>query len=263
MTDTQEELLKVGNVTIQTILGNIKDLHADAAVQPSGTSQDEHLPASPWVIDADVDGSIAKALHTHAPFQLGDVIITPAGVLNFKYLFSAIAMDWGQQKLPARLIHEDIVVSTARKCIKIAIALGLESIVFTPWGTRIGAIDAAHVTALLLHAISAELQLNSGNLKFLYLISHNHDHYRWFMDRTFVFQVMFNQLAQLRNEINTLDLPESAREQILRNVTNIQNNFVIYSETIGGDKITAGNISDSAGIAIGHKSRADVQENTE
>lgn len=259
-----QEILKIGNVTFQTIFGDIRNLRADAGVQPSGTSPEGHpMQASPWVIASDVAGSIAKALTAHYPFQLGDVIVTTAGNLDLKYLFSAVVIDWGQQRASDHLLSDDVIISTARKCIEIAVALRLKSIAFTPWGTRIGAMEAARITALMIQAITAELQVKSGNIEFVYLISNDPEHYQWFVDRAFVFQVMFNQLAQIHHEIGELNISRQDREHIFKLLANLQNNIVIYNEIIGGDKITTGNITDSAGVAVGREAQSAVAGNND
>ena len=220
------DALQVGTVKFQAVLGDINDLQADALVQPSGTSLPEQpMQASPWVIEADHDGSISQALRVHRPFQLGDVLITPAGTLKAKYLFNAVVIDWGHQRSPHELLSPDVVVSTARKCIEVAAALGIKSIAFTPWGTRVGATEASQVTALLVQAIASAVQVRAGNLEVVYLISKNTEHYQWFLDRAFVFRVMFEQVDQLRQEIERLNLSERDNRQLQKLLGNLRHNL--------------------------------------
>jgi O-acetyl-ADP-ribose deacetylase (regulator of RNase III) len=248
------EILKVGKVAFKAINGDIRDLQADALVQPSGTSSvGQPMQASPWVIVSDADGSITKALSVHQPFQLGDVIVTPAGALKAKYLFSAIVIDWAHQDPFAQLLSDKIVTSTARKCIEVALALGIKSIAFTPWGTRVRATEASHVTALLIQSIASVLQTRSGNLEIVYLISREYEHYQWFLDRAFVFQIMFDQVAQFHRAINDLNLPQDASERLVRLLSNLQNN-VLSNVNIFLDK--SQQINQSGGVSL--QSEGDV-----
>jgi hypothetical protein len=160
-------------------------------------------------------------------------------------------IDWAHQHPSGELLPDEIVISTSRRCIDIAVALGLKSIAFTPWGTRIGAMETSRVTALMVQAITASLQNRPGSIEIVYLVSHQQEHYQWFVDRTFVFQVMYNQIALARRELNELNLPQQARDRILGLLGNLQNNILIYNETVGGDKLTTRDITNSTDIAIG------------
>ena len=224
--DEGDALLKIGRVSIRSMLGDVRDLEVDALVQPSGTSPQGHaMQASPWVIEADRDGSIFKALRAHHPFKLGEVIVTSAGSLKAKYLFSAVVIDWGHQGTDDRLLCSKIVTSTARRCIEIAAALRIKSIAFTPWGTRVGTIEAPQVTALLVQAIASALQEATEALESVYLISNNEEHYKWFVDRAFMFTVMFGQILQIRDEIDKLGLSRTVNERIEGLLGNLQHNL--------------------------------------
>jgi O-acetyl-ADP-ribose deacetylase (regulator of RNase III) len=256
----ETEGLRIGHVNLVPVFGDITELQADAMVQPSGTSPPgAPLQASPWVISANQkDGSIFKALSPHSPLQLGEVIITPAGTLNAKYLFSAVVIDWGHQHPSGQLIVEEVIVSTARKCVAIAVALGLKSLAFTPWGTRVQAIEASLVTAIMIQAIISEIKAGPGNLETIYLISREKEHYQWFVDRSIVFRIMFEQIDQVRDQINNLEIPKEARNHILNLLGSLEKNVVVYNEIVGGDKISTGDISESTAIAIGKKASGKV-----
>jgi O-acetyl-ADP-ribose deacetylase (regulator of RNase III) len=254
---------KVGKVTLQPILDDITQLQADALVQPSGTSP-EGVPvqASPWVVAADRDGSIERALNHFSPLHLGDVIVTPPGLLNAKYLFSAVVLDWGHQHPSGQLIIDDVVVSAAQKCISIAAALDLKTIAFTPWGTRVGALEASHVTAIMAQAVVTALQARPGKLEVVYLISRDPQHYQWFVDRVFMFRIMFEQIMRIQNEVESLHITQQDREHILELLGNLQHNIVVYNEFVGGDKITSGDITGATGIAIGRHSLVKTENDT-
>jgi hypothetical protein len=90
-------------------------------------------------------------------------------------------------------------------------------------------------------------------------VSHNYAHYQWFVDRVFVFQIISSQLAEVRDEISKLNLPQQNREHLLGLLANLQGNIVIHSEMVGGDKITTGDITESGGVAIGREARTKVE----
>jgi O-acetyl-ADP-ribose deacetylase (regulator of RNase III) len=254
----------IGNVRLEPVFGNIEHLHADAFVQPGGTSSNNTtIHMSPWALEANADELIGRTLMRHAPFTLGDVIVTPAGTLNAKYLFTAIVMDWGHQHPSGEVVHDDVVVNTARKCIAIAAALGVRSIAFTPWGTRATTNNPAQNTAMLLHSITGAVQEQPGQLEIVYLVSNQLEHYQWFVDRVFVFKMLYQQISQVRAAIHDLDIPGPRRAHILNILDNIKNNIVVYNEIVAGDKIQVADITNSAGVAIGKQSVAKSINNTQ
>lgn len=259
-----DKTLVIGAVKIQVVLGDIRVLEADAVVEPAGTSQvfAPGLAMAPWVLSADEpDNTIRKALEVHAPLELGKVIITPAGHVKSKYLFNAVVIDWGRKNPSDALLSDQVVVSTARKCIEIAAALGLRSIAFTPWGTRIEAADPARVTALLVQAIAAALRDGPGSLETVYLITTNPDHYKLFLDRTFVFGIMLTQVEQIRSEIHNLGLPDPAVRQLDALLGNLKSNIStvnIFNDnaqlTTGGVRMTESTVDFKGNVVGGDSS---------
>ena len=252
---------KVGNVTLRPVQIDIKTLQADALVQPSGTSKPGWpMQAAPWVIEADGDGSITQALSYHAPFTLGDVIITlPGPHLKARYLFHAVVVDWALEHPSKKLIIDSIVTSVAQKCISVAAALGLKSIAFTPSGTRIGAVEPAHITALLVQAVIAALQAEAGDLETVYLVSRDPEHFQWFVDRTFAFRIILDQLRQASDAIAALDIPDRSRENILAALQNAQRNVIVYTEVFSGAKYQV-SIEEGRGVVIGDEASATLHE---
>jgi O-acetyl-ADP-ribose deacetylase (regulator of RNase III) len=248
----------IGRVELIPMLGDITTLEADAVVQPGGTSVHREIQVSPWasqMLEQELD-----AFSKHMPLQLGDVIVTHAGALSARYLFNAIVLDWGHQHPSGELVIDDVVASVARRCIKIAAALELRSIAFTPWGTRVSNRETSEVTALMVNAIVSQLQEDPGSLESVYLISNNPEHYHWFVDRAFVFQLLFAQVSQMRNTIENLDIPQSSRQQLIDLLEDFRANVVVYNEIVGGDKTTVGDISESTGIAIGTDAQTNVTQ---
>ncbi len=258
---TPLKVFKIGSVRLEPKLADITLLDVDAVVQPGGTSRAGESPqTSPWVIKADVDGSIARALQRHVPLQIGQVIVTPAGNLAAKYLLHAVVMDWALQHPSQQIVNDEVVASVVQKCLGIARALGVKSIAFTPWGTRVSQVEPAHITAIMLHAVANELQKPCGELEVVYLISNNPEHYQWFVDRAFIFGFLFNQLNQIQREIAALDVNSSHKNYLLSLLDNVRSNFVVYNEIIGGDKLAVGDIANAAGVAIGAASRVETSK---
>jgi len=128
--------------------------------------------------------------------------------------------------------------------------MGLRSIAFTPWGTRIGATEAARITALLVQAITNEVQIGGGSLQTIYLISNRLDHYEWFVDRASLFQLIFDQLHHLHKEVGSLSIPADTRTRLLNLLANVERNVVVYNQIVQGANYDI-NIGHGSGIAIG------------
>jgi O-acetyl-ADP-ribose deacetylase (regulator of RNase III) len=234
---------QIGETVLTPLLTNIVELEVDALVEPSGTSPvstNTVLHVAPWVIAADSTGTIVQELAAHAPLELGTVIVTTPGKLRAKYLFHAIVIDWALKHPSQQLVIDEVVALVTRQCIKAASALHLRSIAFTPWGTRAAAARAERITALMLHAIVDQLHEQPTTLKHVYLVSNNYEHYQWFVDRSFVFHVLSEQLLQVRHEIKRLDIPPNQRNYLLTLLENLNGNVLIYNEIINGNRIDTG-----------------------
>ncbi|WP_420644813.1 macro domain-containing protein [Candidatus Leptofilum sp.] len=255
-----DQSFMIGKVSIVPLLGDVRQLEADVLVQSSGTSVQGENHHSSWIVTNRNYDEIVNTLNNHRPHKLGDVIISTAGSFHAKYLFNAIVIDWGHQRSQGSLIYEDIVDKVARKCIEVAVSLDLKSIAFLPWGARIGASTASMMTALLVQAIVTQLKVNSGSLERVFLISNNKEHYQWFVDRAFLFQVMFSQIEEIRNQISHLDVTPEAREQILETLGNLTQTVYIFNEVVEGDKITVGNMENVEGAAIGNQAMVKVKD---
>jgi O-acetyl-ADP-ribose deacetylase (regulator of RNase III) len=254
------QTFRVGKTQLEPQMRDITLLEVDAVVQASGTSPlSWQIQLAPWVLSADADASVSAALARHAPLQLGQVIVTPAGSLKARYLLSAVVIDWANQGLAQQIVNDAVVEDAAKKCIRIASALGLKSIAFTPWGTRATHVDTAHVTAIMLSAIVNELAEETSVIEAVYLVSNNPEHYQWFVDRCFVFEILHRQIKQLRQEVVGLDVTVAQKERILSLLDKVHANFIVYNEIISGDKITVGDIAGATGVAIGQNNSTEAR----
>jgi hypothetical protein len=193
------------------------------------------------------------------PLRLGNIVVTDAGTLQAKYILHAIVLDWKQGHPDEVTVDRKVVSSVARRCVRLAAALGVKSLAFTPWGTSVGAIEAAQVTALMMQAITQEVKSHPGDLEVIYLISGEPEHYRWFVDRTFVFHVVLDQLNQVSETIAALDIPDLAREKALNALQNAQRNVVVYNEVFSGAKYQV-SIEEGRGVVIGDEASATLHE---
>jgi O-acetyl-ADP-ribose deacetylase (regulator of RNase III) len=253
-------IFSLGQVELIPVLGDITTLDVDAVVQTGGTSADRTIHVSPWALQA-VQQELGRALRKHVPFQLGDVIVTHAGILSARYLFTAVVLDWGRQHSSGELVIDEVIDSAARQCIRIAGALGLKSIALTPWGTRTTGTDTSYVTALMVNGIVSQLQEDPGSLQSVYLASNQPEHYKWFVDRAFVFRLLFNQVSHMRQIVQDLDIPPVQREKLLGLLEGMRTNVLVYNEMIGGDKVggdkvSIGDVSGNAAIAAGRDAQA-------
>lgn len=248
----------VGGVRLLPLHSDITQLQADAVVQTGGTSMGKAIHVSSWVSQAG-NTEIADVLSRYAPMQLGDVIVTHAGPLPARYLFTAVVLDWGHQHPADRLIVDDVITSAAQRCIHLATALGLKSLAFAPWGTRVSDQQASKITALMLNGIVSQILDNSGSLEQVYLVSNRQEHYQWFVDRAFVFEMLLGQVSQISKALDALDIPAAQREQLHTVLDHMRHNVVIYNEIVSGDKTTVGNIVGSGGIAIGKEAEAKLK----
>ena len=245
----------IGGVRLLPMLGDITKLEADAVVQSGGTSVKDEIHLSSWVFQAG-QKELGAALSRHAPMQLGEVIVSHAGALSARYLFTAIVIDWGRQHPSNSLIVDEVITSVAQRCIRIATALGLKSIAFTPWGTRVTGRQASEITALMVNAIISQILDEAGSLERVYLVSHRKKHYEWFVDRAFVFEMLLGQVSQMNQILEELDIPAAQQERLRTLMDNMRHNMAISIEIVGGDKTTVGNITGSRGIAVGTKAEA-------
>lgn len=267
MTPTDQQIgrspdidFRIGQVSVRPVLGDIRNLRADALVDSTRTAvEGRPLHMSKWVRAADTDGAIGKALSHQMPLRLGNIVVTDAGALKAKYILHAIVLDWDQDNPDEVTVDQKIVSSVARRCVRLAAALGAKSMALTPWGTSVGAIEAAQVTALMMQAITQEVKNHPGDLEVIYLISNEPKHYRWFVDRAFVFQVVLEQLNQVSETVATLDISELAREKILGALHNAQRNVIVFNEVFGGAKYQV-SIEEGRGVVIGDEASAALHE---
>ena len=260
MRDENTDSFKIGNVQLKPVLQDMKALEADALVQStSSNGSRDYTYIAGWAEEADKDSTISKSLMQHKPFKLGDVIVVSAGELRAKYLFSAIVIDRVAESRSGVALDEKVIDETAKKCIRIAASLGLESIAFTPWGTRAAGGEAARITAIMLNAIVQAVHDYSGDLRFVYLVSNNTEHYKWFLDRSFVVNMFATQIAQVKNTVSNLQIPVDQKLHIEQMLNNITNNIIMY-QSVEGDLIKTGNISDNTGVIIGRDAKGDITQ---
>lgn len=257
---TESKVFEIGSTRLQPVFGDITTLNAEALVQPAGTSPGKesfYFQASPWVIKADTDGSIRADLARHAPLEIGQVIVTTAGELPARYLLHAVVVNWshlsqvrqGEAHRAAfapehnksdavyELVADAAIDNAARQCIRIANALKLSSIAFTPWGTSAADKEIAHSTAIMLQAIVVQLQQQPTSLKTVFLISNHTAHYESFLDRSFIFGLFARQMERVRAEIQHLRVSPQELEKLASTIAQAQQSVITnYNQYVTVEK---------------------------
>ena len=127
----------IGDATFAITYSDITSVSADALV----SSDDNYL-----TMGGGVSAAIARTggpaliadARKHIPLGLGDVAVTSAGELAAKYVFHGVTID----KTRAVFADTDTIRRITRKCLEVAVALGVQEIAFPALGT-----GAAHVPA--------------------------------------------------------------------------------------------------------------------
>jgi O-acetyl-ADP-ribose deacetylase (regulator of RNase III) len=90
----------------------------------------------------------------HIPARLGEVVATSAGALPAKYVFHAITIAAGTERMDPR----DIIRATTRRCIQLADELGLSSIALPTIGTGAARFSYEDAAVAMSSALAAEFR---------------------------------------------------------------------------------------------------------
>ena len=126
----QDTSYSIGDATFAITYADITSVSADALV----SSDDNYLSMGGGVSAAIARGAgptlIADA-RKHIPLSLGDVAVTSAGDLAAKYVFHGVTIDQTRMTYA----DADTIRRITRKCLEIAVVLGVREIVFPALGT--------------------------------------------------------------------------------------------------------------------------------
>jgi O-acetyl-ADP-ribose deacetylase (regulator of RNase III) len=142
----------IGDSTFAITYADITSVPADALV----SSDDNYLSMGGGVSAAIARGAgpalIADA-RKHIPLSLGDVAVTSAGNLAAKYVFHGVTIDQTRMTYA----DADTIRRITRKCLEVAVVLGVREIVFPALGTGAARVPMEPVAVAMTREIASFL----------------------------------------------------------------------------------------------------------
>lgn len=178
------------NKTIEIIHGDIASVKADVIV----SSDDNYIS---------MGGGVSYAIHRAAgdvvwdqsrpyiPARLGEVFVTSAGMLNAKYVFHAIVIDYSTYQFPSAQVLE----SATNKCLELVDHYGCKSIAFPAFGTGTGGLRSEVAAQAIIRTILGGLQ--TSNLQKIIFVLNRKDTLFDFMSSTIEQSIKSQFEAQL------------------------------------------------------------------
>jgi O-acetyl-ADP-ribose deacetylase (regulator of RNase III) len=133
----QDTNYSIGDATFAVTYSDITSVSADALV----SSDDNYLSMGGGVSAAIARGAgpaLIVDARKHIPLRLGDVVVTSAGELAAKYVFHGVTID-RTCMAPA---DTDTIRRITRKCLELAVVLGVREIAFPALGTGTANVPA-------------------------------------------------------------------------------------------------------------------------
>lgn len=148
----QDTNYSIGDATFSITYGDITSVSADALV----SSDDNYLSMGGGVsmAIAHAAGSMLTVdARKHIPLALGDVAVTSAGKLAAKYVFHGVTID------KTRMAYADAgtIRRITRKCLEIAVMLGVREIAFPALATGAARMPAEPCAEAMTREIAAFL----------------------------------------------------------------------------------------------------------
>lgn len=151
----QDTNYSIGDATFTITYADITSVSADALV----SSDDNYLSMGGGVSAAIARGA-GPALITdarkHIPLSLGDVAVTSAGNLAAKYVFHGVTIDQTRMTYA----DADTIRRITRKCLEVAVALGVREIVFPALGTGAARVPMEPGAEAMTREIASFLSAN-------------------------------------------------------------------------------------------------------
>jgi O-acetyl-ADP-ribose deacetylase (regulator of RNase III) len=148
----QDTDYSIGDTTFSITYCSITEVPADALV-----SSDDNYLSMGGGVSAAIARVAGRALvadaRKHIPLSLGDVAVTSAGELPAKYVFHGVTID------KTRMAYADAgtVCRITRKCLEVAVALGVRDIAFPALGTGAARMPAEPCAEAMTREIAAFL----------------------------------------------------------------------------------------------------------
>lgn len=151
----QDTNYSIGDATFTITYADITSVSADALV----SSDDNYLSMGGGVSAAIARGA-GPALITdarkHIPLSLGDVAVTSAGNLAAKYVFHGVTIDQTRMTYA----DADTIRRITRKCLEVAVVLGVREIVFPALGTGAARVPMEPGAEAMTREIASFLSTN-------------------------------------------------------------------------------------------------------
>jgi O-acetyl-ADP-ribose deacetylase (regulator of RNase III) len=165
----QDTNYSIGDATFSITYSDITVVSAGALV----SSDDNYL-----TMGGGVSGAIAYAAgealladaRKHIPLELGDVIVTSAGSLLAKYIFHGITIDMRD----SIYADADTVRKITNRCLKLAEALGIQTLAFPALGTGLAGVPAEPCAEAMTREIAAFLSAGTTVLRQVTLVLYGH-----------------------------------------------------------------------------------------
>lgn len=159
----QQKEYHINNSTIKVIFGNILDSQAEVIVNSSGSKMTMGGGLTRAIREAGGD-VIRDDAQTKLPVNIGDAVVTTAGLLRQKYVFHCITIDKSidHSNTPEGVsdndIHQYIIGHSIDKCFLLLHAMGLASIAFPAIGAGAAGIPFKKVAEVMAEAIGRNLR---------------------------------------------------------------------------------------------------------
>lgn len=167
--------VKIDNVTIETIKGDITRLSIECIVNPAN---------SLMIMGGGVAGAIRRVAgdevereaQKYAPVPVGSAITTSAGKLsNIKYIIHAPTME-----KPAMKTTVEKVRMAVRAALHKARELGVSEIAFPGMGTGVGGLPYNTAAKVMVDEIKKFIEVNPGSIKRVVLVAYSDELFKEF-----------------------------------------------------------------------------------
>lgn len=262
MENSQTHIYKVNNSTVELIFGDILNSQADVLVI-SGSIGLPMIGGLPGVVLSRAGATVLADAQKHGDTKLGDVVVTSAGTLPYKYLFQAVTVT-KHAEVVAHLsdeensqVHDYIIGQAISKSLRLMSAMDLNSIAFPCLGlgvANMGLNGVAKITAKTIceflyrtnKAISVKIYiLDTNNV-------YNRANYLPFFEWMAAYSHEYRRKLEMEAEAEPFNISIATAQEISSEIEKIEENphkvFISYSSKDIEKATAIGSILDSMGV---------------
>ena len=162
---------RINNSTIKIIFGNIVDSQTDVIVSCDDCYISTGGGVSKAISYNAGHNSIRRDVDKHTPADLGNVIVSSAGLLPHKYIFHAITIDFrndnqldNSELISLEDVHQYIIEHSIDKCFQLLQTMNLTSIAFPSIGAGVAGIPFEKVADAMSESIARNLRKTKKSL---------------------------------------------------------------------------------------------------